>query len=88
MNDVEIVHILKLMSVTGLKVAGPVLGVILAVGVGVSLVQTITQVQEQAVVYVMKFAGVATLLLTSGPWMLQVLSSFVRTVWAKIPDIK
>jgi len=87
MTDVEIIHVLKEMTMAGLKVAGPVLGVILAIGVMVSLVQTITQVQEQAVVYVLKFAGVATLLLTTGPWMLQVLTTFVRTLWAKIPDV-
>jgi flagellar biosynthetic protein FliQ len=54
----------------------------------VSLVQTITQVQEQAIVYVLKFAGVAGVLLTAGPWMLQVLTSFVRTLWAKIPEVQ
>ena len=37
MNETDIVHVLKLMSITGLKVAGPILGVVLAVSSGVLL---------------------------------------------------
>jgi flagellar biosynthetic protein FliQ len=87
MTDVDIVHILRMMCVAGVKVGGPILATILAVGIIVSLVQTITQIQEQAVVYVLKFCAVGALLLVMGPWMLQELSGFVRTLWARIPDV-
>ena len=87
MDDLEIIHVLKMMSTAGLKVAGPILAIVLAVGVGVSLIQTITQVQEQAVVYVLKFAAVGVFMIAAGPWMLQVLTSFVETLWARIPDV-
>ncbi len=88
MSDIDVVHVLRMMCVAGVKVAGPVLGVILAVGIVVSLIQTITQIQEQAVVYVLKFCAVGLLLLVMGPWMLQELSGFVRTLWARVPDVK
>jgi flagellar biosynthetic protein FliQ len=88
MSDADIVHVLRMMCIAGLKVAGPVLLVVLVVGIGVSLIQTITQIQEQAVVYVLKFAAVGVLMLFSGPWMLNELSSFVRVLWARIPDVR
>ncbi|MCE9620957.1 MAG: flagellar biosynthetic protein FliQ [Actinomycetia bacterium] len=88
MNDSDIVHVLRMMSDTGLRVAGPVLLVVLVVGTTVSLLQTITQIQEQAVVYVLKFCSVGVLLLFTGPWMLHELSSFVRVLWARIPDVR
>ncbi|MBI4885070.1 MAG: flagellar biosynthetic protein FliQ [Actinobacteria bacterium] len=88
MNDTEIVSVLRLMSATGLRVAGPILLVVLVVGVVVSLVQTITQIQEQAVVYVLKFCAVGLLLLFAGPWMIDELSSFIRALWARIPDMQ
>jgi flagellar biosynthetic protein FliQ len=88
MTDVDIVHVLRMMCVTGVKVAGPVLAVILGVGIFVSLVQTITQIQEQAVVYVLKFCAVGLLLLVMGPWMLQELSGFVTNLWARIPEVR
>jgi flagellar biosynthetic protein FliQ len=87
MNDSDIVHVLRSMSMAGLRVAGPILLVVLVVGVVVSLVQTITQVQEQAVVYVLKFAAVGVLLLLAGPWMLHELSSFLREIWARVDDV-
>ena len=87
MNDSDIVHVLRSMSMAGLRVAGPILLVVLIVGVVVSLVQTITQVQEQAVVYVLKFAAVGVLLLLAGPWMLHELSSFLREIWARVDDV-
>ncbi len=87
MTDVEIVHIFRQMAAAGVKVAGPLLGVMLVVGVVVSLVQTITQIQEQAVVYVVKFAAVGIILVVMGPWMLQVLTAFIREMFALITEI-
>jgi flagellar biosynthetic protein FliQ len=88
MTDVDIVHVLRMMCVTGVKVGGPILATILAVGIVVSLVQTITQIQEQAVVYVLKFCAVGAVLLVMGPWMLQELSGFVHNLWAKVPEVR
>lgn len=88
MSDVDIIHVLRMMCVTGVKVGGPILATILAVGVFVSLVQTITQIQEQAVVYVLKFVAVGGVLLLMGPWMLQELSGFVTNLWARVPQVK
>jgi flagellar biosynthetic protein FliQ len=88
MSDVDIIHVLRMMCVTGVKVGGPILATILAVGVFVSLVQTITQIQEQAVVYVLKFCAVGGVLLLMGPWMLQELSGFVTNLWARVPQVK
>jgi flagellar biosynthetic protein FliQ len=87
MNDADVIHILRSMSMTGLRVAGPILGVVLAVGVLVSLIQTITQVQEQAVVYVVKFAAVGVLLMLAGPWMLHELQTFLRDLWVRVPNV-
>lgn len=87
MTDVEIVHIFRQMAAAGVKVAGPLLAVMLVVGTVISIVQTITQVQEQAIVYVVKFAAVGIMLVVMGPWMLAVLTSFVREMYALIPEL-
>lgn len=88
MTDSEIVHVFRQMAAAGVKVAGPILVLILVIGVVVSIVQTVTQIQEQAVVYVLKFAAVGVLLIVMGPWMLQVLAEFFREVWAMIPEVE
>jgi flagellar biosynthetic protein FliQ len=88
MTDTEIVNVLKHMAATGLKVGGPLLLVILIVGTAISLLQTITQVQEQAMVYVVKVAAVGVLLLLTGPWMLQELAGFLREMWGLVPEVQ
>lgn len=88
MTDVEVVNVLKEMSMAGLKVGGPILLLILVVGTVISLIQTVTQVQEQAIVYVVKFAAVGAMLLIGGPWMLDQLSSFFILLWNRIPEVE
>jgi flagellar biosynthetic protein FliQ len=88
MTDVEVVNVLKEMSIAALKVGGPILLLILVVGTVISLIQTVTQVQEQAIVYVVKFAAVGALLLIAGPWMLDQLSSFFILLWDRIPEVE
>ncbi|MEZ5218333.1 MAG: flagellar biosynthetic protein FliQ [Ilumatobacteraceae bacterium] len=88
MNDAQIIDVFRRMALAGVKVAGPVLAVILVIGVVVSILQTITQIQEQAIVFVLKFAAVGIILVVMGPWMLQVLSSLVYELWSTIPEIE
>jgi flagellar biosynthetic protein FliQ len=87
MNDVQIVDVLRLMATTGAKVAGPILLAALVVGVIVSIFQTITQIQEQSVAFLLKLAAVVTVMVIGGPWMLGVLRSFILEIWAKIPGV-
>ena len=52
-----------------LKVAGPLMLVALAVGLAVSLVQALTQIQEQTLIYVPKVVAVFAALLLMLPFM-------------------
>ncbi len=88
MTDSEIVNVFRQMAAAGVKVGGPILVLILVIGVVVSIIQTITQIQEQAVVYVLKFAAVGVLMIVMGPWMLRVLAEFFREIWAMIPEVE
>ncbi len=84
MNDAAVIDTLRQMMVSGVKIIGPVLLVTLVVGIAVSLVQTITQVQEQSVAFVLKIGAVALVFLFAGPWMLQEMRGFVVHLWARI----
>lgn len=87
MTDVQIVEILKAMTFTGVKVAGPILGVCLVVGILVSILQTITQIQEQAIAFVAKLAAVVVVCMLGGPWMLQEIRSLIVELWGRIPGL-
>ncbi|HEU5084062.1 MAG TPA: flagellar biosynthetic protein FliQ [Acidimicrobiales bacterium] len=81
MNDTAIIQIaLQAMIVTA-KLAMPILVVTLAIGVGVSVVQSVTQVQEFTLTFVPKMLGVGVVLLVGGNWMLNEMVNFTRTLF-------
>ncbi|EMY33754.1 flagellar biosynthetic protein FliQ [Arthrobacter crystallopoietes BAB-32] len=69
------------------KLAAPVLITALAVGFGISLLQSITQIQEVTLSFVPKAAAVCIVLLISGHWMIQEMVSFTHALFEKIPSL-
>jgi flagellar biosynthesis protein FliQ len=87
MSDVQVLEIFAGAMLLASKLAGPLLGVALVVGVAVSLFQTVTQIQEMTLSFVPKVVGLALVLLFSGNWMLRELVSFSQQLWASIPSL-
>ena len=66
-------------------ISAPLLGMTLLVGLIVSILQAVTQVQEMSLSFVPKLiAAVATLVLF-GPWMLKKLLAFASTLIGNVP---
>lgn len=61
---------------TVLVVAAPMLGLAMAVGVFISLLQAATQIQEQTLTFVPKVIVVFVAGLVFGPWMMQTMVEF------------
>lgn len=81
MNDAAIIQIaLQAMIVTA-KLAMPILVVTLAIGVGISIVQSVTQVQEFTLTFVPKMLGVGVVILLGGNWMLNEMVVFTRSLF-------
>lgn len=68
-----------------LMVSAPVLGVVLVVGLVVSLFQAITQIQEATLAYVPKLIAAMAVFALAGPWMLNILVEYVRRTIESIP---
>ena len=67
-----------------LKLAGPVLLAGLVVGLAVSMLQALTQINEHTLVFIPKLLAVcATIAVLSG-FMMQTLSDYTRTVFDQI----
>lgn len=60
----------------GLLVGAPVLLAALGVGLIVSLLQAVTQIQETTLSFLPKLLAVAAVLVFLGPWMLRELMNF------------
>jgi flagellar biosynthetic protein FliQ len=70
-----------------LKVGAPVMGVALLVGLIVSLLQALTQVQEMTLTFVPKIVAIFLTLLVATPFMLTTLADFTQSVFARIAGI-
>lgn len=70
-----------------LQLAAPVLIVGLIVGVGIGLVQALTQVQEQTLVFAPKIVAVFVSLLVFLPLMGALMSTFMRHIAARIASM-
>jgi len=72
---------------TGLLVCLPVIGLTLLVGLLVSVVQVVTQIQEMSLTFVPKLVTAGLSLVVFGPWMLRTLSAFTTRLWSGIPNL-
>ena len=71
--------------VTALQIAGPLLGISLAVGMLVSVFQAVTQINEQTLSFVPKILVVAGALALLGPWMATTLVSYMVGTFNSLP---
>lgn len=69
------------------KLSAPVLITALAVGFGISLLQSITQIQEVTLSFVPKAVAVAVVLMVSGHWMISEAVTFTHVLFEKIPSL-
>ena len=65
-----------------IKVAAPLLLVSLAVGLIVSIFQTVTSIQEQPLTFVPKIVAIFLTLILLGNWILTELSGYIVMLWS------
>ncbi|GAB1434724.1 flagellar biosynthesis protein FliQ [Sphaerotilus natans] len=70
-----------------LMVAAPMLLVILAVGLTISVLQAATQLHESTLSFVPKIVAGVVVLLVAGPWMITTLVEYLRRMLQAIPSM-
>ena len=73
--------------VATLWIAGPLLLVVLVVGVVVGVIQAATQINEQTMTFIPKIVAVFVTLLIFGPWIIELLVTFTTGILAQIATI-
>lgn len=69
-----------------LLISAPLLATTLVVGLLVSVLQVVTQVQEMSLTYIPKIIAAVVVLVMFGPWMLKRLLAFSTGLIANIPS--
>lgn len=80
-------ELIKAMMLEAVLLAAPMLLTGMAIGLGVSLFQTVTSIQEQTLTFVPKAMGIIALLVVLLPWMLRTTMEFATAVIQKIPEM-
>ena len=70
---------------TALMIAAPMLLIALGVGLVVSIIQSVTQIQEQTLAFVPKLVLVGGAFIVGMPWLLQILIRYTTELFRAIP---
>ena len=70
---------------TALMVAAPLLLIAMGVGLVVSIIQSVTQIQEQTLSFVPKLVLVGGAFIVGLPWLIQILMKFTTQIIRGIP---
>lgn len=77
MNQNIVIDIARQSIYVMLKTASPILITSLVVGLIVSILQTVTSIQEQTLTFVPKLIAVFVVIMLTGGWMLNILKEYM-----------
>lgn len=86
MTEQMIIEIGKSALETSAIVASPMLIGALVIGLCISIMQAITQINEATLTFIPKIAVVMIVMLIAAPWMLDIVSKFTVELYQNIPD--
>ena len=87
MESAEIVVIGRDLLITTLWLVGPAVLVSILVGVAISVLQTVTSVQDQTLSFAPRIVSVGLVMLISLPWMVQMSSSFTLRMIQRLMQV-
>jgi flagellar biosynthetic protein FliQ len=87
MNSDTVLELVRESLWIGAKVSMPILGVILAVGLFIGVLQSVTQLQEATLSFVPKLVATALVMLLAGNWMLDEMISYTEVLIRNAPSL-
>lgn len=88
MNEADTLEVAREATLVMLKIAGPTMVLALVVGIAISVVQALTQIQEMTLTFVPKMLAIFVSLLLFMPFMLGTLNEFTRQIMERIASIE
>lgn len=87
MNGQLAIDLIRQAILLSLVVAGPMLATALIVGILVSLVQAVTQLQEQTLTFIPKLLSIALVFVLTMPWAISKLVEYLAGVLRSLPTL-
>lgn len=87
MSQTEVITVVTHAMLLVAKVAGPVLVAALAVGLVVSVFQSLTQVNDYTLTFFPKLIVISVVIAVAGHWMLGDIVGFTKQLYESIPKL-
>lgn len=84
MNEADALEVIRQALWTVIAGSGPAVGAAMAVGVAISLLQALTQVQEATLTFVPKILAVLLVMVMTAPFIAAQLSAHAEIVFSRI----
>lgn len=89
MDDALVTSLMQGALTTLMWIVAPMLAVAIVVGVVMSLIQTLTSIQDQTFSFAPRIVAIFAVFLVTFPWVLRVLTTFAASVFGDLtPYIK
>jgi flagellar biosynthetic protein FliQ len=87
MDQDTVINLVMQAVTVAVKVALPILGAGLVVGLMVSIFQAVTQIQEMTLTFIPKILATIVVMIVAGPWMLNQIITYTQQLWQGIPGV-
>jgi flagellar biosynthetic protein FliQ len=87
MDTAMVIDLVRQALWTSVLVCAPLLGVALAVGLFIGIIQAATSINESTLSFIPKLIAIALALLVFGSWQLMTLIDFTRNIFQRIPAL-
>ena len=82
MNDAVVTNLIQNALTTLMWIIAPMLTMAISVGVVVSLIQTLTSIQDQTFSFAPRVIVIFTVFLVTFPWILQLVLTFTESIFS------
>ncbi|MEO8084652.1 MAG: flagellar biosynthesis protein FliQ [Ardenticatenales bacterium] len=87
MSEALVLGIVRQAIETAVIISLPMLIVGLIVGITVSILQTVTSIQDNILAFIPRAAAIFIVFAFTFPWMLRIMTGFASTLLRRLPDL-
>ena len=87
MTDQMVIDIVWKTLWLALKLAAPALISAMVVGLGISIIQAATQVNEQTLSFIPKIVAMTFAIMLAGPWMIKLMINFTTEIMTSVASM-
>ena len=87
MTETSVIELMKEVLILIIMLSSPILLVTLTVGILISILQAVTQIQEATLTFVPKIMAAFAILIITAPWMINVFMSHTQHLFQRLPEL-